>query len=102
MPGLLAAIESRQVSQLKAVIVDIEKRGLTARYRNEVTIARNLLESLQRVEKINNRVQALKMNSAALVELRNYNTPPNIVLPVVQAMLLLLGIREDEILVNYT
>ena len=90
---LLKAIASRQISNLKEALTTVDKLALTTRLHDEVTAARALLESLLRIENIKKHV--LAMDKSSLSELRNYNNPPSTVLPVVQAMLLLLGSYES-------
>ena len=90
---LQTAIASRDIQKLKTALTQVEKLALKTRLSNEVITARYLLESLARVAKIKQHM--LAMDNKPINELRSYNSPPSMVLPIVQAMLLVLGSPES-------
>ena len=92
--ALLEAIEARNTKELSKLLKYIEQKRYVSHMPEDVNLARELLRSLDRIEKLRRAI--LNLDAALIAEIRRYSKPPKLVHEVMVASLLLLGDHEGK------
>ena len=92
-------MESQNLDRLRLAIRTVEHGGHEPRLRPEMVEARELLESLERIDLL--RRDVLNMDASTWSEVRRYTSPHPIVHKVIIGALLLLGDHEGRTRVSH-
>ncbi len=95
---LNAAMSSRRLGQLEAVLKEAEQAGLQAKLKLQLDMAQRIVEQLRRLEKL--RHQIMKLDQRTIAEIKSYATPPAAVHGVMKGTFLLLGNDERSLKVG--
>ncbi|XP_053379057.1 uncharacterized protein LOC123526583 isoform X3 [Mercenaria mercenaria] len=91
---LLIAIRDKDAKKLKAALKKVKAADIGDKMEKEVSIAKNLVERLKKLQRLLHAV--LDLDQSTIAEIRGYSNPPPIVHTVMMSTLLLLGHWEDE------
>ena len=96
--GLKKAMADRDLASLEKYVAEAEKKGLEKRLGLQLAMAKQILEKLQRIEKLKKEI--LNLDQKTIAEIKSYSQPPKQVHQVMTAVFMLLGDKGDTLKVT--